>query len=254
MDTFPIYPDLENRSVFISGGATGIGASIVKAFAEQKARVSFSDIEGRQGEALTKKLNDQGYNVCFYYCDITDCKKYQSVIEETATVSGPVSILINNAANDIRHSLSGLSSEQFDNLIAVNLKHAMFASQSVAPMMIKNGGGSIINFGSTGWMKGTSGYPVYAASKAATHGMTKGLARELGAHKIRVNTLAPGWVMTEKQKRLWVDDAAIDEISKGQCLPGDLLPEHIAQMALFLGSNASSMCSAQMFIVDGGWV
>lgn len=252
--TLSSYSDLEGRSILVSGGATGIGASIVEAFAYQKSRVSFVDIDKAKGEALGKSLKKQGYDVSFYHCDITDCKNYQHVIEQIAIQNGLITILVNNAANDIRHSLSELSSEKFDLLTSVNLKHAIFAAQSVAPMMIKAGEGSIINFGSTGWMKATAGYPVYAACKAAMHGLTRGLARDLGHHNIRVNTLTPGWVMTEKQKHLWVDAAAVEEIARSQCLPGELLPEHIAQMALFLGSNASAMCSAQSFVVDGGWV
>ena len=163
-------------------------------------------------------------------------------------------MLLNNAANDVRHSLDTITSDSFDDLISVNLKHSLFAAQAVIPMMRKAGGGSIINFGSVGWMMASAGYPVYTASKAATHGLTRGLARDLGAYSIRVNTLVPGWVMTEKQLKLWVNDDARNLIRRSQCLKGSLKPHHIAQMALFLGADASSMCSAQNFIVDGGWV
>lgn len=249
-----IYPDLEGQLVLISGGATGIGASLVEAYAKQKANVVFVDIFEAAGTKLAEKLKNDGCNVTFCQCDITDTVSYQAVIEGIIREKGPVSVLLNNAANDQRHALEDLTPSKFDDFISVNLKHAMFAAQSVTPSMKKNGGGSIINFGSVGWMMANAGYPAYATSKAATHGMTRGLARELGPFGIRVNTLVPGWVMTEKQKRLWVDDAALEKIANSQCLSGELLSEHIADMALFLGADASRMCSAQNFIVDGGWV
>ncbi len=248
------YPDLKGKSVFISGGATGIGEALVQSYARQSARVSFVDIDKPAGTALTKQLTDEGFSVIFHPCDLTDIISYQGIIDATGHDQGPITVLINNAANDWRHSLEELTPEDFDRSVAVNLKHSMFASQSVAPMMKAAGGGSIINFGSISWMMALDGFPVYAACKAALHGTTRALARELGPDKIRVNTLAPGWVMTEKQKRLWLDDAGREKIKTSQCLPGELLPDHIAQMALFLGSSASSMCTAQNFIVDGGWV
>jgi NAD(P)-dependent dehydrogenase (short-subunit alcohol dehydrogenase family) len=249
-----IYPDLAGRTVLISGGATGIGRALVEAFAGQGARTAFVDIAESAGAALAAHLSEAGHKVSFQCCDITDIRAYQRAIRQVADQFGPITVLLNNAANDVRHTLDGLSYERFDELIAVNLKHAMFAAQAVAPMMRQAGGGSIINFGSVGWMMASAGYPVYAASKAAMHGMTRGLARDLGGDGIRVNTLVPGWVMTEKQLQLWVDDAAREQIKRSQCMPGQLLPEHIAQMALFLASDAAAMCSAQNFIVDGGWV
>jgi len=249
-----IYPDLEGRTVLISGGASGIGEALVEAFARQGARTAFVDIARDAGLALEERLRAEGLEVLFRYCDITDLRDYQSTIQAVAGQLGPVTALLNNAANDVRHGLDSISYERFDELLAVNLKHAMFAVQAVAPMMRQAGGGSIVNFGSVGWMMASPGYPVYAACKAAIHGMTRGLARDLGADGIRVNTLVPGWVMTEKQLRLWVDEAAKEKIKQSQCLPGPVLPEHVAQMALFLASDASRMCSAQNFIVDGGWV
>lgn len=249
-----IYPDLRGRTVLISGGATGIGEALVKAFARQGAKTAFVDIDEESGRALEKSLQAEGLESYFNFCDITDVDAYSAVIETVAEQLGPITVLLNNAANDVRHTLDTLSSEQFDKLLGVNIKHALFAAKTVAPMMKRAGGGSIINFGSVGWMMATGGYPVYALSKAATHGMTRGLARDLGGDGIRVNTLVPGWVMTEKQLKLWVDDEAKAQIKKSQCMLGPVLPEHIASMALFLGSNESAMCSAQNFIVDGGWV
>ncbi|KRP48290.1 NAD(P)-dependent dehydrogenase, short-chain alcohol dehydrogenase family [Pseudomonas libanensis] len=249
-----IYPDLKDKTVLISGGASGIGEFMVRAFAAQGAKVGFVDRAQSQGERLAALLNSQGFTVEFECCDITDEIGYRAAIGRFEQSLGPITVLVNNAANDVRHSLEEIDSQMFDQLIAVNLKHAFFAAKAVVPMMKEAGGGSIINLGSVGWMMASAGYPVYAASKAAAHGMTRGLARELGPNRIRVNTLVPGWVMTEKQLAMWVDDAARELIARSQCLPGSVMPEHIANMALFLASDASAMCSAQNFIVDGGWV
>lgn len=249
-----VYPDLKGKTVLVSGGASGIGEFMVRAFAAQGAKVAFVDRAQSQGERLAALLSSQGYTVEFVQCDITDDIAYKAAIVHFEHTLGPITVLVNNAANDVRHSLEEVDSQMFDRLIAVNLKHAFFAAQAVAPMMKRAGGGAIINVGSVGWMMASAGYPVYAASKAAAHGMTRALARELGPSHIRVNTLVPGWVMTQKQLAMWVDDAAKDLIKRSQCLPGSVLPEHIANMALFLASDASAMCSAQNFIVDGGWV
>ena len=249
-----VYPDLKGKAVLISGGASGIGEFMVRAFAAQGAKVGFVDRAQSQGERLAALLSSQGHTVEFVCCDITDEIAYKAAIARFEHSLGSITVLVNNAANDVRHTLEEIDSETFDRLIAVNLKHAFFAAKAVVPMMKNAGSGSIINLGSVGWMMASAGYPVYAASKAAAHGMTRALARELGPNGIRVNTLVPGWVMTEKQLALWVDDAAKELISRSQCLPGSVLPEHIANMALFLASDLSAMCSAQNFIVDGGWV
>lgn len=252
--TQPVYPDLKGKVVLISGGASGIGEAMVRAFAGQGARVAFVDLAREPGERLEAHLNTIGQDVSFTCCDITRVEAYQQAIRAFEETLGPITVLINNAANDVRHTVESVDSERFDQMVSVNLKHAFFAVQAVAPMMRAAGGGSIINLGSIGWMTGSSGYPVYAASKAATHGMSKALARELGPDRIRVNTLVPGWVMTQKQLALWVDEAARALIERSQCLPGALEPVHIANMALFLASSASAMCTSQNFIVDGGWV
>lgn len=249
-----VYPDLEGKTVLISGGASGIGEFMVRAFAAQGAKVGFVDRAQSQGERLAALLSSQGRTVEFVHCDITDEIAYKAAIARFEHSLGLISVLVNNAANDVRHTLEEVDSDTFDKLISVNLKHAFFAAKAVVPMMKSAGGGSIINLGSVGWMMASAGYPVYAASKAAAHGMTRALARELGPSQIRVNTLVPGWVMTEKQLAMWVDDDAKALIARSQCLPGSVLPEHIADMALFLASDASAMCSAQNFIVDGGWV
>lgn len=248
------YPDLEGRTVLISGGASGIGEALVCAFARQGAKVGFVDLAAEQGEHVVSLLRGEGHTVAFRQCDITDEAAYQQAIAELAQALGSITVLVNNAANDVRHTLDEVDSATFDKLISVNLKHAFCATRAVVPMMKLAGQGSVINLGSIGWMMASAGYPVYAASKAATHGMTRGLARELGSSGIRVNTLVPGWVMTQKQLALWVDDDARALIDRSQCLPGSVMPEHIANMALFLAAEASNMCTAQNFIVDGGWV
>lgn len=247
------YPDLYGRSVFISGGATGIGKSLVEAFCAQGAHTAFVDIDVAAAEALVAKLRAAGGKVEFMRCDVCDIEQLRSCMDTLATALGPFSVLLNNAANDRRHTLASLEPEDFDQLVSVNLKHYVFAIQKVLPMMQQLGGGSVINFGSFGWMINNSGYPAYAASKAGVHGLTKGLCQELGADGVRINTLVPGWVMTEKQQALWVDEKATQQIADNQAMRGQLLPEHVAQMALFLASDASCMCSGQNYLVDGGW-
>lgn len=249
-----IYPDLKGRSVFISGGATGIGEALVRAFASQGASTSFVDIDTAAGEALVAELNGKGHKTGFETCDITDVTNYQKAIETAAKDFGPITVLVNNAANDQRHTIDEVDSKRFDEIIAVNLKHTMFAAQTVAPMMKEAGGGSIVNFGSISWMMAVPTLMVYEACKAGTHGLTRGMARDLGQDHIRVNTVVPGWVMTEKQMRLWVDDEAKALIANSQCLPTRVMPDDLAQTALFLASDASRSISAQNFIVDGGWV
>ena len=252
--TFARYPGLAGAPVMISGGATGIGEAIVRAYAAEGAKVGFVDLAEAEGEALAAELNSAGGSVAFRRCDITDTDAYQRAIRDLESVNGPTRVLINNAANDARHKWEEVTPDYFDARIAVNLKHMFFAIQAVAPGMIAAGKGAIVNYGSIGWMMASGGYPVYAASKAAVHGMTRSFARDLGRHGIRVNTLVPGWVMTKRQLDLWIDDAANELIDRSQCLTGRVMPEDIARMALFLGSDDSKMCSAQNFIVDGGWV
>lgn len=246
-----VYPDLRDAVVVVTGGASGIGASIVAAFVEQGARVGFVDRDRAAGEALARRLGDRAV---FAPCDVTDIDALRAALDGLAQRHGPPRILINNAADDARHELGELDPKAFDAGVAVNFRHALFAIQAVSPAMIAAKRGSIVNFGSIGWMKYDGGYPVYAAMKAAAHGLTRTLAREFGAHGVRINTLSPGWVMTEKQLSLWVDDAAREAIARGQCLPGALEAEDIAQAALFLASDAARMITGQNLIVDGGWV
>jgi D-xylose 1-dehydrogenase len=254
MTAYARYPSLQRRPVLITGGATGIGATLVEHFVEQGARVGFVDIDAAAGEALAARLSHAEMAPMFLATDITDIAALRTAIARVRQAFGPIRALLNNAANDRRHTVDSVTPESWDAGIAVNLKHQFFAAQAVAPDMQAAGGGSIINFGSVSWMLKQGSLPTYATSKAAVQGLTRSLARDLGVHGIRVNTLVPGWVMTDKQLRLWVDDAARAEIAKGQCINQPVLPEHVARLALFLAADDSAMCTAQDFIVDGGWV
>ncbi|CAG4885856.1 SDR family NAD(P)-dependent oxidoreductase [Paraburkholderia saeva] len=250
---FARYPSLTGRTVLITGGATGIGASFVEHFAAQGARVAFFDLDASAGEALADELGDSRHKPLFLPCDLTDLDALKKAIADVRAALGPITVLVNNAANDKRHKIADVTPEFFDAGIAVNIRHQFFAAQAVVDDMKAAGGGSIINLGSISWMLKNGGYPVYVTSKAAVQGLTRGLARDLGPFNIRVNTLVPGWVMTEKQKRLWLDDAGREAIKQGQCIDSELMPEDLARMALFLASDDSRMITAQDVIVDGGW-
>lgn len=244
------YPSLQDVPVVISGGASGIGESLVRHFAAQGAKVGFVDIDADRGAALAAEL---GASVRFAACDVTDIVAYQSAIASFAKAHGDALVLVNNAAHDQRHDWAEVTPEQWDQRMATNLKHGFFAMQAVAPGMIKAGRGSIINMGSMSWMIMSPRLPVYETAKAAAHGLTRSMARELGKHGIRVNTLVPGWVMTERQLTHWVDEKAEQLIDENQALPGRVYPEDVARMTLFLASEDSKMISAQQFVVDGGW-
>lgn len=252
--TYATYQSLAGRTVFISGGASGIGEAIVRAFAGQRAKVGFVDLLADEGANLAAELGKDGGEVEFVRADITDIAALRGAIARIADLLGPVSVLVNNAANDMRHDWRTETSESWDGRVAVNLKHQFFAIQAVAPGMIDAGGGSIINLGSVSWMIGQGGMPAYTSSKAAVHGLTRSFARDLGKHRIRVNAVVPGWVMTKRQLELWVDENTERIIAENQCLPDRLMPDDIARMVLFLASDDSAMCTAQSFIVDGGWV
>lgn len=254
MASYARYPSLVDRVVVVTGGASGIGASIVTHFAEQDAKVAYVDIDVDAGRELASVLERRVRHApLFIGCDLTDISALRAAIERIRLHFGPIGVLVNNAADDRRHDLDSVSVESFDLGVAVNLRHQLFAAQAVAPDMRALGEGSIINLGSISWMIKEGRMPVYTTSKAAVAGLTRSLARALGPHGIRVNTLVPGWVMTEKQLRLWVDQAGIRQIEENQCLPGRLEPADIARMALFLAADDSRMCTAQDFIVDGGW-
>jgi NAD(P)-dependent dehydrogenase (short-subunit alcohol dehydrogenase family) len=247
------YPSLADRAVLVTGGATGIGAALVQAFAEQGAKVGFVDIAKEAGTKLARELAGSRHAPMFVETDLTDTAALDRSIAAIRERFGPILALLNNAANDQRHKIEEVTPASWDAAVAVNLKHQFFAARNVAEDMKKAGGGSIVNFGSVSWKLKQGGMPVYTTSKAAVQGLTRSLARDFGPFNIRVNTLVPGWVMTEKQLRLWVTDEGRAEIARGQCLQQALMPEHIASMALFLAADDSAMCTAQDFVVDGGW-
>jgi NAD(P)-dependent dehydrogenase (short-subunit alcohol dehydrogenase family) len=256
MNLSNVYPSLEDRVVFITGGATGIGASLVEAFCRQRARVIFVDIRDRDAEALRGRISalENAAAPQYYHCDLVDIGTLRGVIETVGDGVGPIGVLINNAASDTRHDFKTVTVEYWNERINVNLRHSFFAIQAVHAQMKALGGGSIINFGSMSWYECQANMTGYTTSKAGLEGMTRGLARDLGRDNIRINTIVPGWVMTKRQLRDWVDAGAAEEIERAQCLKSQLKPEDISAMALFLASDDSKMCTAQKCIVDGGWI
>lgn len=251
--TFASYPSLAGRTVFVTGGSSGIGGDIVVAFARQGAQVGFT---GRNADAAAQVIEAAravGPTPLFLQSDAADVAALQASIATTAEKFGDISILINNVANDQRHDLMTVTPDDFDWRVSINLRPHFFAAQAVAEGMKRLGGGAIINLGSTSWKIKGKGYPVYATCKSATVGLTRSLARELGGHNIRVNTLTPGWIMTEKQINMWVDEAGERIMDENQCLPGRIVGVDVANMALFLSADDSCMVTAQDFVVDAGW-
>ena len=251
-----VYPSLRDRVVLITGGATGIGASLVEAFWAQGARVAFLDIQDASAAALVARLaGGEGRSAPHYrHCDLRDIEALRAAIDAVGREQGPIGVLVNNAASDARHDFREVTVEYWNDRIDVNLRHYFFAIQAVHPQMLSLGGGSIVNLGSMSWHATQGGMTGYTTAKAGVEGMTRGLARDLGRDNIRINTLVPGWVMTERQLREVVDAAAAAEIDRGQCLKTRIEPDDISAMALFLASDDSRMCTAQKFIVDGGWI
>ena len=250
---FANYPSLSGRTVFVTGGSSGIGCDIVEAFARQGAKVGFT---GRNAEAAAKVIaaaSAVGPVPMFLKSDASDVAALQEAIQTVATALGDISVLVNNVANDERHDLMAVTPDDFDWRVAINLRPHFFAAQAVAEGMKRLGGGAIVNLGSTSWKIKGKGYPVYATCKSATVGLTRSLARELGEHRIRVNTLTPGWIMTEKQLEQWVDEAGERAMAENHCLPGRILGEDVANLALFLSADDSCMVTAQDFVVDAGW-
>ena len=249
-----IYPSLKGRTVLVTGGGSGIGEAIVEHFAAQGSKVGVLDIKKKESEALAARLRRKRQKVHFEHCDLTDIEALQRAIRNVRRALGPITILVNNAAHDERHTLEEVTSQYFDDRMRVNLKHQFFAIQAVVPDMKKAKNGSIVNLSSTSWMIAFGGLPVYTAAKAGVFGMTRGLARDLGKYNIRINTFAPGWVMTERQKSLWVTPGAIEQLMKDQCLKRTLTPADMARAILFLASDESSATTNQNFVFDGGWL
>ena len=248
-DRFAIYPSLKDRVVIVTGGASGIGAEIVGGFARQGARVGFLDIDAAASGALVAGLPGV---VAAEIADLRDIPALQTGLARLRERLGPVSVLVNNAARDDRHDWQAVTPDYWDDRFDTNLRHMFFAIQAVAPDMIAAGGGSIVNMGSNSWWEAGSGFPAYATAKAAVHGLTRTMARELGPHRIRVNTVVPGWIMTERQKTLWARPEAIARHRARQCLPDLIDPVHVARMVLFLASDDALMCTASNYMVEAG--
>ncbi|MEP5152763.1 SDR family oxidoreductase [Planktotalea sp.] len=248
MPDFAIYPSLKDKTVIISGGAQGIGAEMVMAFAAQGARVGFLDLD----EVASRKLASSLVGVSYEICDLRDIDAMKTALGALTDRLGPAHVLVNNAARDDRHAWQDVTPEYWDERQATNLKHMFFAIQTIAPGMIENGGGSIINMGSNSWWEAGGGFPAYATAKAAVHGLTRTMARDLGDHRIRVNTVVPGWIMTERQKTLWAIPEALEGHRARQCLPDLIDPVYVARMVLFLASDDAAMCTASNYMVEAG--
>jgi D-xylose 1-dehydrogenase len=249
-----IYPDLKGKVVLVTGGGSGIGESIVRHFAAQQAKVAFIDIAVEPSRALVRELETAGTPVHFEPCDLTDIPALQRSVAAIRKLLGPIQVLINNAAHDERHATEAVTEAIWDSRIAVNLKHQFFCAQAVIPDMKAAGGGSIVNLGSTSWIIGQGGMAAYTACKSAVLGLTRSLARDFGVHGIRVNAVAPGWIMTRRQLEKWVTPQGEAEILARQCLKRKLLPAEVARFIVFLASEEASACTSQHYIVDGGWV
>jgi NAD(P)-dependent dehydrogenase (short-subunit alcohol dehydrogenase family) len=248
-----IYPSLRGRVVLVTGGASGIGAEEVTQFARQGAKVAFLDIADDAARQLIEGLTQEGLAAPLYVpCDLRDIPALQAAIGAIGRQLGPISVLVNNAANDQRHAYEDVTVDYWDERMATNLRHQFFAIQAVAPMMRAAKGGSIINFGSISWHTNGGGMPAYTTAKAGVEGLTKGMARDLGEDGIRVNCVIPGWIMTQRQLDLWLTPEAEAELLRMQTLKTKLVPADVARMVLWLASDDSRMCSAQLWVVDGG--
>ncbi len=252
---FARYPSLKDRVALVTGGGTGIGASLVSHFARQRARVAFFDVQDEPAAALVEELVKEDLPAPLYlHCDLTDVEALQGAVKQVLAAMGTVDVLVNNAANDQRHTIEEVTPEFWDRSMAVNLRPQFFMIQAVLPAMKAAGHGSIINMSSISWIIPSTGVPLYIAAKAAIVGLTRTLAHELGPDNIRVNAVLPGAIVTEKQKRLWYTPEYKAEILASQALKRDILPEDVARLVLFLAADDSSAITNQSYVVDGGWV
>ena len=250
-----IYSDLKDKRVFITGGGSGIGASIVEHFCEQGSNVFFIDINEKSSNKLVSDCKNKKFSVpTFINCDLLNIKFLQNTISKIISDNGAIDILVNNAANDERHSIDEVTEEFWNERMNINLRHYFFTVQSVKKAMIENKGGSIINIGSVSWMIGQGGMAAYTAAKSGVVGLTRSFARDLGEFNIRVNSVVPGWVMTERQIEKWLTPESEADMMKKQCLKHKLIPSDIAKTVLFFGSDQSSGCTNQDYIVDKGWL
>jgi NAD(P)-dependent dehydrogenase (short-subunit alcohol dehydrogenase family) len=248
------YPSLRGRAVFVTGGGSGIGASIVAAFAAQGAKAAFVDVAEASSRALADELERAGLPRPWWRaCDVRDIAALQAAIAAAAAELGDFHMLVNNVASDNRHTLESVTVDYWEDSMSINQRPAFFAIQAVVPGMRRLGGGSIVNLGSIGWQRRQGAYPVYSIAKSSVDGLTRGLAAPLGKDHIRINSVTPGWVMTERQKALWLNEESERELERNQLLAGKLQPRDIAAMVLFLASDDSRLCTAQEYKVDGGW-
>jgi D-xylose 1-dehydrogenase len=243
------YNSLRGKSVIVTGGATGIGADVVRGFAGQGCRVGFLDCAAAAGRMLAASLDD----VHFEACDVVDVPALQRAIASLAQRIGGVDVLVNNVANDQRHKIEQVTPADFERIAAVNLRPHYFAAQAVLPIMRGRGGGAIVNLGSVSWKNKNLDLSVYATCKSAMSGFTRVLAKEVGRDRIRVNCVVPGWVMTERQVSLWLDEAGEQAMDANHCIPGRIVGADIANMVMFLAADTARMITAQEFVVDAGW-
>ncbi|MEU8354448.1 SDR family oxidoreductase [Nonomuraea sp. NPDC048882] len=252
---YAVYPSLRDRVAFVSGGSTGLGSEFVAALAAQGARVGFADIDAEGAERLLARIAELDCpKPVFVPADVRDVEQVRAAVAAVETELGPISILVNNAANDERHDSAAVDEAFWDNGMAVNLRHHFFAIQAVTAGMRELGGGSIINLGSISAHADFVGLPVYIAAKAAIEGMTRTLAREVGPDRIRVNCVIPGWVLTERQLALWATPETLEKVRGAQSLREHVMPADVARMVLWLAADDSAMCTGQNWIVDGGWM
>jgi NAD(P)-dependent dehydrogenase (short-subunit alcohol dehydrogenase family) len=251
---FATYPSLQDRVVIVSGGATGIGEAIVENFAHQGAKVCFFDIQDEAAASLIQRLEDTKSSPEYWHVDLTDISDLRNAVNSVIERFGAVDVLVNNAGNDNRHKLSEVTPELWDYTMAVNLKHQFFMAQAVLGAMQKAQRGSIINMSSISWLIPSTSQSVYVAAKAAVVGMTRTLAHEVGRSNIRVNSILPGAILTERQKRLWLTEAYTAEVLANQAIKRMILPEEVARLVLFLASDDSSAITNQSYVIDAGWV
>lgn len=251
---FAIYPSLRDRTVIVTGGASGIGEAIVEAFALQGAKVCLLDVQDDAAADLVARLHRSRNPAMYRHCDLTDIAALQKAISHVVDEFGTVDVLVNNAGNDTRHAVSEVTPEFWDHTIAVNLKHQFFAAQAVIPAMQRAQQGSIVNMSSIGWVIPSTNQSVYVTAKAAIVGMTRTLAHEIGKDNIRVNAIMPGAILTERQKRLWLTEEYTAEVLRNQALKRMILPEEVARLVLFLAADDSSAITNQSYVIDAGWV